>query len=73
MSSGVVRVHTGSFVSLLILGSRWDNMITHSYCKDADINYQQSEHILATALDTITNWNSFWDTRALLNPAWPFV
>ncbi|EPE37167.1 Cytochrome P450 [Glarea lozoyensis ATCC 20868] len=40
---------------------------------DADINYQRSEHILATALSTITNWHSFWDPRVLLNPARPFI
>lgn len=56
-----------------LLAAALNNSIAYSRCSDADINYQRSEHIIATALNTITNWHSFWDARALLNPARPFV
>jgi cytochrome P450 len=40
---------------------------------DSDIDYQRTEHILPTAMNTITRWHSFWDPRVLLNPIRPFV
>jgi cytochrome P450 len=40
---------------------------------DADIDYQHSEHLLPSSINTITRWHSFWDPRILLNPLRPFV
>lgn len=40
---------------------------------DSDINYQRHEHIIPTAINTITRWHSFWDPRILLNPIRPIV
>jgi cytochrome P450 len=40
---------------------------------DSDIDYQRSEHILPTAMNTITRWHSFWDPRILLNPLRPII
>ncbi|KAH9863977.1 hypothetical protein J1614_009910 [Plenodomus biglobosus] len=40
---------------------------------DADINYQRSDHILPTAINTITRWHSFWDPRILMNPLRPII
>ncbi|KAI0536510.1 putative cytochrome P450 [Xylaria digitata] len=40
---------------------------------DDDSNYQQSPHVLPTALGRILRWHSFWDTRVLLHPLRPFV
>ena len=38
-----------------------------------NIDYQRSNHILATALDTIIAWHSFWDPRILLHPLRPII
>ncbi|KAF1951142.1 cytochrome P450 [Byssothecium circinans] len=40
---------------------------------DSDINYQRSEHLLPTAINTITRWHSFWDPRVLMNPLRPII
>ncbi|KAF2746813.1 cytochrome P450 [Sporormia fimetaria CBS 119925] len=40
---------------------------------DADLDYQRSENILASALNTITKWHSFWDPRILMHPLRPFI
>ncbi|KAK3214391.1 hypothetical protein GRF29_28g2965198 [Pseudopithomyces chartarum] len=40
---------------------------------DADLNYQRSENALATALDYITRWHSFWDPRVLMHPLRPLI
>ena len=41
--------------------------------RDADLDYQRSENVLATALNHITNWHSFWDPVILMNPLRPLV
>ncbi|KAF2180348.1 cytochrome P450 [Zopfia rhizophila CBS 207.26] len=41
--------------------------------RDADLDYQRSENVLATALGYITRWYSFWDPRILMHPLRPFI
>lgn len=46
-------------------------MVTDS---DANVDSQRLEHVLANAINTITNWHSFWDSsRILMHPLRPFV
>ncbi|PKY00379.1 putative cytochrome P450 [Aspergillus campestris IBT 28561] len=40
---------------------------------DADLDYQRSDNPLATALNKVTTWHSFWDPRILAHPLRPFI
>lgn len=40
---------------------------------DVEVGYQRREHVLPTAINTITAWHSFWDVRVLINPLRPIV
>ncbi|PWY92219.1 cytochrome P450 [Aspergillus heteromorphus CBS 117.55] len=40
---------------------------------DADLDHQNSDNLLATALGHITRWHSFWDPRVRANPIRPIV
>ena len=47
--------------------------LAHQTHRDADLDYQRSENVLATALGYITSWHSFWDPRVLMHPLRPFI
>ncbi|KAH8656052.1 putative cytochrome P450 [Tricladium varicosporioides] len=63
----------GGFVLLDELVTRLTFDVIMKVTLDADVNYQRSEHVLATSLNTITRWHSFWDPRILMHPLRPFV
>ncbi|KAF2188050.1 putative cytochrome P450 [Zopfia rhizophila CBS 207.26] len=64
-----LRAQTGNSVfSLNDFATRLTFDVIMKVALDVDIDYQRSEHILPTAINTITKWHSFWDPRVLLNP-----
>ncbi|KAF2010892.1 putative cytochrome P450 [Aaosphaeria arxii CBS 175.79] len=63
----------GSIFSLDEFATRLTFDIIMKVTLDSNIDYQRSEHIIPTALNTITRWHSFWDPRVLLNPLRPII
>ncbi|OOG00108.1 hypothetical protein ASPCADRAFT_39900 [Aspergillus carbonarius ITEM 5010] len=67
------KANSGELFALDDLTTRLTMDVILKVTLDADLDHQNSDNIIATALGHITRWHSFWDPRVLAHPLRPFI
>ncbi|XRM37487.1 hypothetical protein ABZX51_000956 [Aspergillus tubingensis] len=67
------KANAGKFFALDDLTTRLTMDVILKVTLDADLDHQNSDNIIATALGHITKWHSFWDPRIRAHPLRPIV
>ncbi|OJJ75754.1 hypothetical protein ASPBRDRAFT_118283 [Aspergillus brasiliensis CBS 101740] len=67
------KARAGQMFALDDLTTRLTMDVILKVTLDADLDHQNSDNIIATALGQITKWHSFWDPRVRAHPLRPFV
>ncbi|KAI2874012.1 hypothetical protein CBS76997_239 [Aspergillus niger] len=67
------KADSGEMFALDDLTTRLTMDVILKVTLDADVDHQNSDNVIATALGQITKWHSFWDPRVRANPLRPLI